>query len=398
MIIKSILDTDLYKLTMQQAVVKLYPRARVRYSFINRGKTEFPEGFAEDLRKEVKQMEKLSLTKGEKKFLEEKCYFLDPTYLDFLEGYKYDSAEVGIIQKGGDLQISIEGYWHRTILWEVPLMALISELYFKKTGQKPCSRVDREQNNKKKATTFRMNGMHFADFGTRRRFSYEIQDEVIKDFKATFASDNFVGTSNVHLAHKYNIRPIGTHAHEWFSFHAAKFGYKMANAMAMEAWVNVFRGDLGIALPDTFTTDAFFRSFDRKFAKLFDGVRHDSGDPIEFAEKTISHYQKLGIDPHDKTIIFSDSLNPESAIEIKNFCRGKIRCSFGIGTNFTNDVGVKALNMVIKMTEAKPEGEEWIPTIKLSDVEGKHTGDEKEIEIAKHILRIYERSKASNYY
>ena len=172
----------------------------------------------------------------------------------------------------------------------------------------------------------------------------------------------------------------------------------MANAMAMEAWVNVFRGDLGIALPDTFTTDAFFRSFDRKFAKLFDGVRHDSGDPIEFAEKTISHYQKLGIDPHDKTIIFSDSLNPESAIEIKNFCRGKIRCSFGIGTNFTNDVGVKALNMVIKMTEAKPEGEEWIPTIKLSDVEGKHTGDEKEIEIAKHILRIYERSKASNYY
>ena len=171
MIIKSILDTDLYKLTMQQAVVKLYPRARVRYSFINRGKTEFPEGFAEDLRKEVKQMEKLSLTKGEKKFLEERCYFLDPTYLDFLEGYKYDSAEVGIIQKGGDLQISIEGYWHRTILWEVPLMALISELYFKKTGQKPCSRVDREQNNKKKATTFRMNGMHFADFGTRRRFS-----------------------------------------------------------------------------------------------------------------------------------------------------------------------------------------------------------------------------------
>jgi nicotinate phosphoribosyltransferase len=267
-------------------------------------------------------------------------------------------------------------------------MALISELYFKMTSQKPCSRVDREKNNKNKAMTFRMNGMHFADFGTRRRFSYEVQDEVISDFIGTFSKENFVGTSNVHLAHKHDIRPIGTHAHEWFSFHAAKFGYKTANAMAMEAWVNVFRGDLGIALPDTFTTDSFFRSFDRKFAKLYDGVRHDSGDPIEFAQKAMAHYESLGIDPKDKTIIFSDNLNVEKAIEIKNFCRGKIKCSFGIGTNFSNDVGVKPLNMVIKMTEAKPEGEDWIPTIKLSDVEGKHTGDPKEIEIAKHILRI----------
>jgi len=388
MIIKSILDTDLYKLTMQQAVMKLYPRAKVKYSFINRDNTPFPEGFAEALRQEVKDMEKLTLTKDEKNFLLKKCYFLDPVYLDLLYGYRFDASEVGIIQNDGELQISIEGYWHRTILWEVPLMAAISELYFKLTNQKPCRRSDREENNKKKASAFRMHGMHFADFGTRRRFSYENQDEVINDFMNAFTADNFVGTSNVHLAHKYNITPMGTHAHEWFSFHAAKYGYKMANTMAMEAWSNVFRGDLGIALPDTFTSDVFFRQFEKKFSKLYDGVRHDSGDPIEFAKKAIAHYESQGIDPKSKTIIFSDSLNTEAAVKIKDFCRGIIKCSFGIGTNFTNDVGVKPLNMVIKMTAAKPFNDEWIHTIKLSDAPGKHTGNEKEIEVCKHILRI----------
>ena len=388
MIIKSILDTDLYKLTMQQAVMKLYPRAKVKYSFINRDNTPFPEGFAEALRQEVKDMEKLALTKDEKNFLLKKCYFLDPVYLDLLYGYRFDASEVGIIQNDGELQISIEGYWHRTILWEVPLMAAISELYFRMTDQKPCRRSDREENNKKKASTFRMHGIHFADFGTRRRFSYENQDEVLNDFMNSFTGDNFVGTSNVHLAHKYNLTPMGTHAHEWFSFHAAKYGYKMANTMAMEAWSNVFRGDLGIALPDTFTTDVFFRQFEKKFSKLYDGVRHDSGDPIEFAKKTIAHYESQGIDPKSKTSIFSDSLNTESARQIKDFCRGIIKCSFGIGTNFTNDVGVKPLNMVIKMTDAKPVNEEWVPTIKLSDSPGKHTGDQKEIEVCKHILHI----------
>jgi nicotinate phosphoribosyltransferase len=390
MILKSIIDTDLYKLTMQQAVTKLYPRAKVRYSFINRGKTPFPEGFAEKLRKEVKEMENLALLKEEKKWLLKNCYFLDPTYLDLLYGYRYDSSEVGIIQTGGDLQISIEGYWHRTILWEVPLMALISELYFQLTGQVPLvSREQRLENNERKAQIFRMNGAHYADFGTRRRFSYEIQKELVHDFmKYSLKNENFVGTSNVHLAHKYGTRAIGTHAHEWFSFHAAKFGYKVANTMAMQAWVAVYRGDLGIALPDTFTSAVFFKSFERMFSKLYDGVRHDSGNPYEFASKTISHYENMGIDPKSKTIVFSDSLDVDKAMEIKNFCRGKIKCSFGIGTNFTNDVGVTPLNMVIKMTEAKPENDEWTPTIKLSDTPGKHTGDQKEIEVCKHVLKI----------
>jgi nicotinate phosphoribosyltransferase len=388
MIINNILDTDLYKLTMQMAVIKKFPRARVRYGFINRGETKFPAGFGEALRKEVKDMESLQLGPGSRQFLERKCYFLDPTYLDFLAGYRYDSSEVGIIQKGEDLEIVIEGYWYRTILWEVPLMAIISELYFRMAGEHPWDVITRTQNNSEKIKIFRLNGMHYADMGTRRRFSYDVHKEVVGQMAGGIGNNNFVGTSNVHLAHEFDTKPIGTQAHEWFMFHAAKYGYKMANHLAMEHWSEVFRGDLGIALSDTLTTNVFFESFDKKFAKLYDGVRHDSGDPIEFAKKVIAHYEKLGIDPKAKAIIFSDGLNPEIAVEIKEYCRGKIKCSFGIGTNFSNDVGVKPLNMVIKMTDCKPEGGEWLPTIKLSDSEGKHTGDEKEIETAKYVLGI----------
>lgn len=388
-IINSILDTDLYKLTMQMAVVKKFPFSKVNYQFINRGKTKFPEGFGDAIRKQIKLMENLKMSADEKKWLSETCPFLDPTYLDFLAGYQYDSSEVGIIQKGGDLEIFIEGYWYRTILWEVPLMALISELYFEMTKQEAIGLVDRTKNNNSKIMLFRLNGMHYADFGTRRRFSYWNQKEVVEQMSGQKSDQpNFVGTSNVHLAMKYKVKPIGTHAHEWFMFHAAKYGYKMANKLAMENWTDVFRGDLGIALSDTFTTEVFFKSFDRKFAKLYDGVRHDSGDAIEFADKVIEHYKSLGIDPKSKVIVFSDGLNPDKAVEIKNHCRSRIKCSFGIGTNFSNDVGPIPLNMVIKITEAKPEGEDWIHCIKLSDSKGKYTGDQKEIEIAKYTLNI----------
>ncbi len=388
MIINSILDADLYKFTMMQAVIKLYPRAHVRYSFINRDKREFPEGFANELRKEVKSMESLFLSTDEKKFLNETCYFLEPTYIDFLSGYRYDSSEVGIIQNGSDLQISIEGPWYRTILWETTLMALISELYFKMVKTIPIDASMRKENNNKKANDFSLRNVSYADFGTRRRFSYEIHDELVRDLVTySLHNKNFVGTSNVHLAHKHNTKAIGTMAHEWISFHAAKYGYTMANSMAMEAWVNVYRGDLGIMLPDTFTSEAFFTSFDKKHSMLFDGVRHDSGDPFEFANKTIEHYKRMNIDPLSKTIVFSDSLNVERTIEIKKYCEGKVKCSFGIGTNLTNDVGAKPLNIVIKMIAANENGR-WVPTIKLSDDRGKHTGDETEIGIAKHVLNL----------
>jgi len=383
----SIIDNDLYKFTMQNAVIKIFPRAKVRYEFINRGKTPFPEGFAEQLRKEIAKMSELALTKSEKEFLKTNCPYLDPTYLDFLAGYRYDSSELGVIQQGDDLQISIEGYWYRTILWEVPLMALISELYFKMTGQDIYDEAKIIDIARKKVTRYNLLGINVADFGTRRRYSFENHDRIVQALK-NYGKPSFIGTSNVYFAMKHNLIAVGTHAHEWFMFHAAKYGYKMANKLALENWVRVYRGDLGIALSDTFTSDVFFQAFDTKFAKLFDGVRQDSGDPIEFAEKTIAHYKKLKIDPMSKTIIFSDGLNPDTVEKITKHCRGKIKISFGIGTNFTNDVGVKPLNIVIKITEARPEGQHWIHTVKLSDTKGKYTGDEKSIKLCKEVLGI----------
>jgi nicotinate phosphoribosyltransferase len=160
--------------------------------------------------------------------------------------------------------------------------------------------------------------------------------------------------------------------------------------MALEHWIDVFRGDLGIALSDTFTTDEFFEIFDKKFARLFDGVRHDSGDPILFADKTINHYKSLGIDPLSKTIIFSDALNLEKVKRIAEHCRGRIGFSFGIGTNFTNDAGLKPMNIVLKMTEALPEAEPWTPVVKLSDEPMKHTGDARSIKLARAALQIRE--------
>jgi nicotinate phosphoribosyltransferase len=171
-------------------------------------------------------------------------------------------------------------------------------------------------------------------------------------------------------------------------FHAAKYGFKMANSMGLEHWVQVYRGDLGIALSDTYTTDVFFKQFDKMFAKLFDGVRHDSGDPLQFADKVIQHYQRLGIDPVSKTIIFSDALNYDKVARIAEHCKGRIGISFGIGTNLTNDFGPVPMNIVIKMSEALPQDDEWTEVVKLSDEHGKYTGTEHMINLAKTILHI----------
>jgi nicotinate phosphoribosyltransferase len=203
-------------------------------------------------------------------------------------------------------------------------------------------------------------------------------------------NDCFIGTSNVHLAMLYQTKPIGTHAHEWFMFHAARYGFKMSNAMGLEHWVQVYRGDLGIALSDTYTTEVFFKQFDKMFSKLFDGVRHDSGDPLIFSDKVIAHYQKMGIDPKSKSksIIFSDGLDYNKVERIVAYCKDKIGISFGIGTNFTNDVGLKPMNIVIKMTEALSKDGEWTEVVKLSDEPGKNTGNQTTIDLAKTILGI----------
>ena len=386
MIIKHITDNDLYKFTMQYAAISLFPLSKVKYKFINRGVDNFPEGFAKKLQQEVENMSTLKLTDEEYKYMQQKCYYLPPSYLDFLSGYRFDPSELKITQNGSHLDITIEGYWYKTILWEVPLMAIISELYFKMTNLPINSQQQIEQRTEEKAKQYQKLGVKVADFGTRRRYSMQNHDLVVSTLNK-YAPDTFVGTSNVYLAMKYGTTPIGTHAHEWFMFHSAQYGAKYANRSSLEDWVKIYRGDLGIALSDTFTTDVFFRDFDTLYAKLFDGVRHDSGDPIEFANKTIAHYKSLRINPLSKTIVFSDALTPDMVQKIAEYCNGKIGMSFGIGTNFTNDVGVKPLNMVIKQSHVLTNGT-WSEVVKLSDNPIKHTGNAAVVERIKQELGI----------
>jgi nicotinate phosphoribosyltransferase len=384
-IIRSILDNDLYKFTQQQAVVELYQRERVTYEFINRGKTTFPDGFDLRLRQELKMMDQLFLQETEAQFLTKRCgRYLKPTYIDLLKSYRYDSSEVEITQARGELALSITGYWYRTILWEVPLLALISELYFQMTGKAISSRSERLKNNTEKGIKFYKNEVKVADFGTRRRYSYANHLEVVQDLLSVCSNRTsfMVGTSNVHIAMATGIPPIGTHAHEWISGIAALKGYSYANKNMMDDWVKVYQGELGIALTDTFGLDAFLKDFNTFYAKLFDGVRHDSGDPFEFAEKITNHYKLLNIDPISKTIVFSDGLNSDLALELKNYCKVLgIKCSFGIGTNFTNDVGIKALNIVIKMVAINDRH-----VVKLSDVKDKQTGDLETIALVKRMV------------
>jgi len=266
-------------------------------------------------------------------------------------------------------------------------MSLICQLFYELTGKQRHEDEQVIDTVKGKIRRYGELGVTIAEFGTRRRHSYAVHRLVVQALRQ-YGEGSFIGTSNVHMAMLYQTRPIGTHAHEWFMFHAAKYGFKMANLLGLEHWSDVYRGDLGIALSDTYTTDVFFRQFDKKLAKLFDGVRHDSGDPLQFADKTVEHYRQKGIDPLSKTIIFSDGLNYDKVTRIVEHCRGRIGMSFGIGTNFTNDVGLMPMNIVIKMTEAYPEEAEWTPVIKLSDEPGKHTGDAETIALAKQILHI----------
>jgi nicotinate phosphoribosyltransferase len=374
--ITSILEQDMYKLTMGQVVHFLFPSVSVEYGFINRGKTPFPVGFDKALRNEIKKLTELKTTKEEVEYLKTQT-FLTPVYIDFLKNFQYDDSQVIINQKGGELSIKVKGLWQTSIFWEVTLMATISELYFKMTGQEAKSRPIREGVNKQKAKALRGVGAKFADFGLRRRYSSDNHREVLEDLISE-GGENLVGTSTVKYAMDYGITPIGTMAHEFIMAESALRGLRYANRYAMEDWNRIYRGDLGIVLTDTFGMDAFLNDFDKGFAKTFDGVRHDSGDPRLFADRMITHYNSLGINPLHKNIVFSDGLNVEIAKELVRYCTGKIQCSFGIGTNFTNDVGVKALNMVIKLRTVN-----GIQVVKLGDGVGKETGDAKAVDVAK---------------
>lgn len=282
-LLPSLLDNDLYKFTMGQ-VAHDYGDAIVRYQFINRDRRPFPTGFGNRLRAAVDQLSDLRLTTDEHAWLRCCAPWLKPTYIDWLANFRYDPRQVQIDQHGDDLRIGVEGRWVETIYWEVPLLALVSELYF--SGVAPDS--EWKDRLRQKAERLAAAGVNWIDFGTRRRFSYAVQDDactILKPYAPLFR-----GTSNPYLAFKHGMSPQGTFAHELPMALQAKVGPANANRAALDAWVAHYRGDLGIALTDTLTTGVFLRDFDTFYAKLFDGVRLDSGDPFEAGERILEHY------------------------------------------------------------------------------------------------------------
>lgn len=373
---------------MQQAVLKKYPDAQVTYQFNARRKAAINDAFKTRVEGVVNSLADLQLTSDESEFLSEKCHFLNPSYLGYLSQYRFNPDEVKI-EWGDDLtttNLNISGPWHRTILWEVPLMAILSESYFEKvdTNWTLDGQAEKAFDKAKHLT-----GHHikFSDFGTRRRRSHDVQDIVVDNLICGSTDNSLMGTSNVYFAMKHGLRPIGTMAHEWIMGISALESLRHANRYALNGWNDVYQGSLGIALTDTFGTDAFFEDFDAILARLFDGVRHDSGDPFEFANKTVQFYKNINIPTKTKTIVFSDSLTVDKAVDLMIHCRKLgIGCAFGIGTHFTNDFfNSPALNMVIKLRSiAKSSSDPFVQVVKLSDDLGKATGDLDALRVAKY--------------
>lgn len=385
-IINSILDTDLYKLTMQWFVICNYPEAEGQSAFSNRDiSKKFTPAAVEEIKRQVLLMANLKLTDEEYDWMRDELPFLPVAYRQYLAAYRFNPSQVFMtLNKDGELSISIKGKWRDKILWEVPLMAIISEVYFDMVDT-DWSMYKQDYRANLKARLLSQEGCMFADFGTRRRRNFETQDIVVREMKNY---TGFAGTSNPYLAMKHGVKALGTCAHEAIGAVAALDSLNHPNACFMDRWSDTYGGALGTMLPDTFGTASCLRDFNLKRAKLWDGLRHDSDDPFKFVDIVVAHYKKLGIDPMTKTIIFSDNLNVTTAIELANYCKGKIRCSFGIGTFFTSDFMKVSkpeekstpMNMVIKLVMIN-----GIPVCKLSDNPSKSIGDPYMIEIMRYI-------------
>mgnify|MGYP000844467236 FL=1 len=385
-IIKSILDTDLYKLSMSYAYSMLFPDAEGEFNFIDRNKQVFTEDFVEELKREFYSTKSLSLTKEEFNWCVKNIPYIGEFYWEWLKGWTFDPEKIKVwLDEEKHLHITVTDKMYRATLYEVMILAIVSELMHKHKKENPrldevISKLDSKIGLSNRERLF------VSDMGTRRRFSYMVHDEVIKRLKEN--SMYFNGTSNVHLAMKYSLKPIGTCAHEYFSLHGSFYGYKEANHVALDNWNKVYHGYLGIALTDTFTSKVFFDNFSKDQAIMFDGLRCDSGDEYKYVNMATARYKELGINPLHKTIIFSNSLDFEKALEIQQYCSNRIGCAFGIGTNLVCDIpGVKPANIVMKLSKCRINSKrEWSNCIKISDDLGKHTGNEKELQLAKDTL------------
>lgn len=396
-IITHFTDDDLYKFTMCCAVIDNYPRAQVKYSFVDRAGTCYPPGFGAELQRQIALLEGVVVTEDEIEFMKRRCPYIPVWFYTFLKGFRYDRRQVEVRQDDdGRLNVAFEGPWSSTILLEVKVLAIISELYYEMTGQ--AGQLDYNGHylrSREKAKRLIDAGCYFSDFGTRRRASFVAQDTSVRAMAEYGAVSpgpgRFTGTSNVYLAMKYDLKPIGTMAHELICALAGIYGPQMANYIAMRTWSSTFRGALGTFLYDTYGWDIFSLNFSEDYANMFKGLRVDSGDNYAELDKIVAKYRSLGIDSSSKQVVFSNALDTDAAIALQRYAAGKCLPSYGIGTHFTNDFpGVKPLNIVIKLFAAKIT-ESWTfynDTCKLSEDAGKYTGRPEVVRRFKEALHM----------
>lgn len=369
-IITSLLDTDAYKLHMQQAVFHQYPDVEVVAEFHCRSQEDLRPYFDEVLQ-QIDHLCQLSFQPEELSYLEQLPFFkID--YLEYLSSFRFQQSNIEVRKDGDQLQITLRGKWLDVILWEVPLLAIISEIrgrscYPQANDEQAVQHLHDKINQLKQSNPcLDMSGFTLIDFGTRRRFSKSVQASIVEQLMEHFPQFN--GTSNYYLAFKKGLNPVGTQAHEWFQAHQQLTGdLAGSQQLALQTWIKEYPDTLGIALTDCINMDAFLRDFTLSLAHTFVGLRHDSGDPIVWGEKAIAHYQSLGIDPANKLLVFSDGLSLEKAIEIYQHFHQRIQTSFGIGTKLTCDIpDVESLNIVLKLTACQGK-----PVAKISDEPGK---------------------------
>lgn len=374
-ILMGFLDNDLYKFTMQQVVLHHFSQVEVEYEFRCRNKNiEMGAKLGQlmsFIEEEINKMRYLTLTPKEKEYLK-KIKFLKPDYIEFLENFRYNPEKhVKVYMEHGELAITIKGNWVQTILYEVPILAIVSDLAtkynfkFENSDWKSLSlkKLNEKVEYIKQHELY--NKFKLADFGTRRRSSAENHDMVVRYLKEqlnVLGNGCFVGTSNVHLAMKYGVNVVGTMAHEMLMGGQALYPINDFQSHILDVWMKEYDGDLGIALTDTVSMDSFLKCMTKSKSLEFSGCRHDSGNPFTWADKLINHYRDLNIDPTTKQAVFSDGLSVKKAFEILRYVNDRIQCSFGIGTHLTNDIGIEPANIVIKMQRCN-----GFPVAKISD-------------------------------
>jgi nicotinate phosphoribosyltransferase len=372
MIIHSLLDTDLYKFTMMQVVLHHFPAAHAEYKFRCRTPDVDLVPYIDEIRDEVRQLCHLRFKEEELEYLR-RMRFIKSDFIDFLALFHLNEKSVTIkpsAKQNGEIDIEIVGPWLHTILFEIPILAIVNEVYFRNTQRAPTFDTGRDR-LRDKIQLLRgrpeVSDCKIADYGTRRRFSKQWHEEVILKLKEGLG-EQFTGTSNVHYAMKHGLRPLGTMAHEYLQACQA-LGPRLRDSQVFgfEMWAKEYRGDLGIALSDVYGMKAFLNDFDMYFCKLFDGARHDSGDPFDWGERLIRHYEENRCDPRTKVLVFSDALDIPKVLRLYERFHGRCQLAFGVGTNLTNDLGYQPLQIVIKMVRCNGQ-----PVAKLSDSPGKN--------------------------